>query len=63
LPEKFLGFTKRSPWSTCDAKSDLSELLRRVERGEEIVIARAGKPVARLAPYTAPALTFSDSEQ
>ncbi|MGH9135191.1 MAG: type II toxin-antitoxin system Phd/YefM family antitoxin [Ilumatobacteraceae bacterium] len=37
-----------------DAKSNLSELLRRVERGEEIVVARAGKPVARLIPYTAP---------
>lgn len=37
-----------------DAKSNLSELLRRVERGEEIVVARAGKPVAKLVPYTAP---------
>jgi prevent-host-death family protein len=31
-----------------DAKTRLSELLARVERGEEIVIARAGKPIARL---------------
>jgi prevent-host-death family protein len=31
-----------------DAKTHLSRLLERVERGEEIVIARAGKPVARL---------------
>jgi prevent-host-death family protein len=38
-----------------DAKSNLSELLRRVEQGDEIVIARAGKPVAKLVPYTAPA--------
>jgi prevent-host-death family protein len=38
-----------------DAKSNLSELLRRVEQGDEIVIARAGKPVARLVPYVAPA--------
>ena len=38
-----------------DAKSNLSELLRRVERGEEIVVARAGKPVAKLVPFTAPA--------
>lgn len=38
-----------------DAKSNLSDLLRRVERGEEIVVARAGKPVAKLVPYTAPA--------
>jgi prevent-host-death family protein len=31
-----------------DAKTRLSELLHRVERGEEVVIARAGTPVARL---------------
>jgi prevent-host-death family protein len=31
-----------------DAKTRLSELLSRVEKGEEITIARAGKPVARL---------------
>jgi prevent-host-death family protein len=34
-----------------DAKTNLSRLLARVERGERIVIARAGKPVAVLAPY------------
>jgi prevent-host-death family protein len=33
-----------------DAKTHLSRLLLRVESGEEIVIARAGKPVARLVP-------------
>ena len=31
-----------------DAKSHLSRLLLRVEAGEEIVISRAGRPVARL---------------
>ena len=36
-----------------DAKTQLSQLLRRVARGEEIVIARAGKPVARLVPFVA----------
>ena len=30
------------------AKSQLSRLLRRVEAGEEVVIARRGEPVARL---------------
>lgn len=34
-----------------DAKTHLSRLLERAEAGEEIVIARAGKPVARLVPY------------
>ena len=33
-----------------DAKSRLSELLVRVENGEAITIARAGRPVARLVP-------------
>ena len=34
-----------------DAKTNLSELLRRVEAGEEIVIARGDKPVAVLKSY------------
>lgn len=34
-----------------EAKTHLSRLLERVEAGEEIVIARAGKPVARLTPF------------
>ncbi len=33
-----------------EAKTHLSRLLRRVETGEEIVIARGGKPIARLVP-------------
>jgi prevent-host-death family protein len=40
------------PVNVHDAKTNLSRLLRRVARGEEIVICRAGKPVARLAPLT-----------
>ena len=34
--------------NTHEAKTHLSQLLARAERGEEIIIARAGKPVARL---------------
>jgi prevent-host-death family protein len=34
-----------------EAKTHLSRLLERVEAGEEVVIARAGRPVARLVPY------------
>ena len=34
-----------------DAAVRLGELIDRVERGEEIIIARAGKPVARLIRY------------
>jgi prevent-host-death family protein len=32
------------------AKTDLSKLVERAEAGEEIVIARAGKPAAKLIP-------------
>jgi prevent-host-death family protein len=32
------------------AKTHLSRLLARVEAGEEVVIANAGRPVARLVP-------------
>jgi len=33
-----------------EAKTHLSQLLNRVEQGEEITIARHGRPVARLVP-------------
>jgi prevent-host-death family protein len=36
------------------AKTELSKLLKRVEAGEEIVIARGDKHVARLMPAKAP---------
>lgn len=34
-----------------EAKTHLSELLMQVERGEEIIIARAGQPIAKLAKF------------
>lgn len=34
-----------------DAKNTLGSLLDRVQEGEEIVITRHGKPVARLVPH------------
>lgn len=37
------------------AKTNLSKLIERVEAGEEIVIARGKKPVARLVPMDVPA--------
>ena len=36
--------------SVADAKNRLSELLRSVEAGEEVLITRNGKPVAQLVP-------------
>jgi prevent-host-death family protein len=35
-----------------EAKTHFSKLLARVLGGEEVVIAKAGKPVARLLPFT-----------
>ena len=35
-----------------EAKTGLSKLVERVEAGDEIIIARAGKPAARLVPLT-----------
>lgn len=34
-----------------EAKTHFSRLLERVAEGEEIVIGKAGRPVARLVPY------------
>lgn len=34
-----------------EAKTHLSRLVERVEAGEEVVIARAGRPVARIVAY------------
>lgn len=37
-----------------EAKTHLSRLLEKVAGGEEVVIAKAGKPIARLVPLDAP---------
>ena len=37
-----------------EAKTHLSQLIDRAAAGEEIVIARAGRPVARLVPLSGP---------
>jgi prevent-host-death family protein len=40
------------PVNIHDAKTHLSRLVERAEHGEEIVISRAGHPVAKLVPLT-----------
>ena len=35
-----------------DAKTNLSRIIERVEHGEEIVISRAGNPVAKVVPLS-----------
>jgi prevent-host-death family protein len=38
-----------------EAKTHLSRLLKRVAAGEDVLIARAGRPIARLVPVGPPA--------
>jgi prevent-host-death family protein len=38
-----------------EAKTRFSELLERVHKGEEVIIAKAGKPYAKLIPVREPA--------
>ena len=40
-----------NPVNIHEAKTHLSRLIERVEAGDEVVIARAGRPVARLIGY------------
>ncbi len=35
-----------------EAKTHFSKLIERVLNGEEVVIAKAGKPVARILPFS-----------
>jgi len=35
-----------------EAKTNLSRLIARAAAGEEVIISKAGKPVAKLIPYT-----------
>jgi prevent-host-death family protein len=35
-----------------DAKTQLSRIIERVERGEEVIISRAGTPVAKVVPLS-----------
>jgi prevent-host-death family protein len=44
-----------------EAKTQLSSLVERAAKGEEIVIAKAGKPLARLMPLAAPEKVEPDS--
>ena len=41
---------KSTQFNVHEAKTHLSRLLEEVERGADVVIARAGKPLARLVP-------------
>jgi len=45
------------PINLYDAKTQLSQLVERAAAGEEIIIAKAGRPMARLVPMKAPMVT------
>jgi len=38
-----------------EAKAELSALIEEVQNGDEVIIAKAGKPVAKLVAYRGPA--------
>ena len=38
--------------STHEAKSRVSELIRKAEQGTEVIVARNGRPVAKIVPWT-----------
>lgn len=40
--------------NTHEAKTRLSELIREVEEGGEVILARNGRPVVRLVPWVEP---------
>jgi len=33
------------------AKAELSALIAKVQKGDEVILAKAGKPIARIVPY------------
>jgi prevent-host-death family protein len=45
---------RNGPVNIHDAKTNLSRLVDEVASGSEVVIAKAGKPVAKLVPLLAP---------
>ncbi len=45
-----------------EAKTQLSKMLDAVQRGEQVIIAKANRPVAELVPYQRPALQLGGFE-
>jgi len=44
--------------SVYDVKVDLSKYLKEVEKGEQVIITRHGKPVAQITAFVAPKITL-----
>jgi prevent-host-death family protein len=45
-----------------EAKTNLSRILSEVEKGEEYIVARAGKAIARLSPVRKPVVSTRPGE-
>lgn len=43
-------------YNVAEAKAHLSQLLEAALKGEEVIVARAGRPLVRLVPVNAPAV-------
>ncbi len=50
-----VNLTNMTMHNVADAKAHLSQLLDAALRGDEVIVARAGKPLVRLVPVTTPA--------
>jgi prevent-host-death family protein len=46
--------------NVAEAREKMTQLLKSVEHGEEVIIQRYQKPVARLVPYTEKTASFPD---
>ena len=46
--------------SVAEAREKLAQLLRAVEQGQEVVIRRYSRPIARLVPYEDGGVVFPD---
>jgi prevent-host-death family protein len=53
----FYGGSRMKTMTAREANHGFSDLLARVERGEEVLITKRGTPVAVLSPYRPPAMT------
>lgn len=51
-----------STYSVADAKNQLSELIDRALRGEDVVITRHGRPMVELKPIDEPARAVSSAD-
>jgi len=50
-----VSLTNMTTHNVADAKAHLSQLLDAALKGEDVIVARAGKPLVRLVPVKAPA--------